>query len=181
MHYPDEEDFSAGEDLYCDLPEIKNHPINNRQNHPNSSGDSSTVAEHYNARPNLLPKDRVRSPIIHLREFNNWIKSVLIREFVSQRNLKVLDLACGKGGDLYKWDKASVAHVTGIGRVEYFFKMAVFKHFFIVDIAQVSVDHAKERYRHMRNASFKAEFLAYDAFNVLIYNNPIAQSFHFCL
>lgn len=108
-----EDDFSAGEDLYCDLPEIKHHLINKRAENNN---DSSTVAEHYNARPNLLPQDRLRSPIIHLRGFNNWIKSVLIREFVSQRNLKVLDLACGKGGDLYKWDKASVAHVTGIGK-----------------------------------------------------------------
>ena len=107
------DEFSAGEDFYCDLPEIKHHPI--YKNNPPVVDDSNAVAEHYNARPNLLPKDRVRSPIIHLREFNNWIKSVLIREFVSQRNLKVLDLACGKGGDLYKWDKASVAHVTGIG------------------------------------------------------------------
>lgn len=38
----------------------------------------------------------------------------------------------------------------------------------LLDIAQVSVDHAKERYRNMRGASFEAKFLAYDAFHVNI-------------
>lgn len=35
-----------------------------------------------------------------------------------------------------------------------------------LDIAQVSVDHAKERYSGMRGASFDAKFICYDAFNV---------------
>lgn len=101
-----------GEDLYCDLPEVRHHPI-----YKSIDKDvSSSVADHYNARPNVQPEVRGRSDIIHLRDFNNWTKSVLIREFVSQRNLKVLDLACGKGGDLFKWDKARVSHVTGVGK-----------------------------------------------------------------
>ena len=112
-----EDDDDIGEDLYCDLPIVRNHPFYNNQpqTHPSSQNDSLSVAEHYNSRPNVQPDIRGRSAIIHLRDFNNWTKSVLIREFVSQRNLKVLDLACGKGGDLYKWDKASVSHVTGVG------------------------------------------------------------------
>lgn len=109
-----------GEDLFCDLPEVRHHPFYNRDNNSeenNIPADvSKSVADHYNARPNVNPNLRARSSIIHLRDFNNWTKSVLIREFVSQRNLKVLDLACGKGGDLYKWDKASVSHVTGVGK-----------------------------------------------------------------
>lgn len=40
-----------------------------------------------------------------------------------------------------------------------------------LDIAQVSVDHAKERYQNMRGASFEAKFLAYDAFHVKIRKN----------
>lgn len=105
-------DDEFGEDLYCDLPEVRNHPFYSR----NNQNESQSVADHYNSRPNLQPTERGRSAIIHLRDFNNWTKSVLIREFVSQRNLKVLDLACGKGGDLFKWDKASVSHVTGVGK-----------------------------------------------------------------
>lgn len=78
--------------------------------------DPSSVASHYNARPNVDPTTRTRSEIIHLRSFHNWVKSVLIREFVSQRNLRVLDIACGKGGDLFKWDKADVSVLTGVGK-----------------------------------------------------------------
>lgn len=118
----DEDDI--GDDLYCDLPQVRNHPFhlrnaNNASNNDQNSSiidESQSVADHYNARPNVNPNQRARSCIIHLRDFNNWTKSVLIREFVSQRNLKVLDLACGKGGDLFKWDKASVSHVTGVGK-----------------------------------------------------------------
>lgn len=106
-----------GDDLYCDIPEVRNHPFHQRNNPTDSSkNESQSVADHYNSRPNVNPNQRARSSIIHLRDFNNWTKSVLIREFVSQRNLKVLDLACGKGGDLFKWDKASVSHVTGVGK-----------------------------------------------------------------
>lgn len=118
-----------GEDLYCDIPVLRHHPFYNTTSNQNQQPDQSTsssssstfnesqsVAEHYNARPNVQPQARGRSEIIHLRDFNNWTKSVLIREFVSQRKLSVLDLACGKGGDLFKWDKASVQHVTGIGK-----------------------------------------------------------------
>jgi hypothetical protein len=104
-----------GDDLYCDIPEVRHHPYNAANNSGKEEEDSKSVADHYNARPNVNTNLRARSSIIHLRDFNNWTKSVLIREFVSQRNLKVLDLACGKGGDLYKWDKASVSHVTGVG------------------------------------------------------------------
>ena len=117
-----EDDY--GEDLFCDIPEVRHHPFYNgvsqSDNPPQTisltSSESQSVADHYNSRPNLQPSERHRSSIIHLRDFNNWTKSVLIREFVSQGNLKVLDLACGKGGDLFKWDKASVTHVTGVGK-----------------------------------------------------------------
>lgn len=110
----DSDDY--GEDLYCDLPEVRHHPIYQRKEEGGGEkGERHTVASHYNSRPNVQPEQRGRSEIIHLRDFNNWTKSVLIREFVSQRYLKVLDLACGKGGDLFKWDKAKVSHITGVG------------------------------------------------------------------
>lgn len=122
MSSDDDDDY--GEDLYCDLPKVRHHPFYNRQESPSTSSNtensSKDVADHYNSRPNLQPSERVRSSIIHLRDFNNWVKSVLIREFVSQGNLKVLDLACGKGGDLFKWDKARVSHVTGVGKNRFF-------------------------------------------------------------
>jgi len=71
--------------------------------------------------------ERRDSPIIGLKNFNNWIKSVLIAKFSRQAfegapagengrsRGKVLDMGCGKGGDLQKWQKARVREYVGLG------------------------------------------------------------------
>jgi mRNA (guanine-N7-)-methyltransferase len=91
-------------------------------------------------RPNISREDRNDSPIIGLKNFNNWIKTVLINQYcvnpIERRSypqgpkrkgnklltnviggprLKVLDLGCGKGGDLNKWGKVGTAEYVGIG------------------------------------------------------------------
>ncbi|CAN0141695.1 unnamed protein product [Laminaria digitata] len=51
--------------------------------------------------------------IYHLKRFNNWVKATLISKASKDTaisGLRVLDLACGKGGDLGKW----AAHPDGI-------------------------------------------------------------------
>lgn len=107
---------------------------------------ASNVANHYNNRKNVGTQERQSSPIIHLKAFNNWIKSMLIQEFTRPRD-RVLEIACGKGGDLLKWDKAGIDSLLGL------------------DIAAVSIEHAMERYRSHRNGySFRAEFKALDCF-----------------
>ena len=68
---------------------------------------------------------RQDSPIIGLKSFNNWVKSVLITKFAHPafangrkgRGMRgrVLDMGCGKGGDLTKWAKANVAELVGLG------------------------------------------------------------------
>lgn len=60
------------------------------------------------------------SPIIGLKNFNNWTKSVLIAKFGRREGsddpkVKVLDLGCGKGGDLQKWAKAGTDEYIGLG------------------------------------------------------------------
>ena len=40
-------------------------------------------------------------PLAHLRPFNNWVKRSLIAEYCAPGSA-VLDLACGRGGDLFK-------------------------------------------------------------------------------
>ncbi|KAK9089585.1 hypothetical protein Scep_028667 [Stephania cephalantha] len=75
------------------------------------------VAEHYSSRTNQTLEEREASPIIHLKKLNNWIKSVLIRIY-ARRGDAVLDLACGKGGDLIKWDKAKIGYYVGIDIAE---------------------------------------------------------------
>ncbi|KAJ3196621.1 mRNA cap guanine-N7 methyltransferase [Irineochytrium annulatum] len=101
--------------------------------------------EHYNARPQVDVQKRKDSVILQLKNFNNWVKSVLIGKF-TRRGDVVLDFCCGKGGDLLKWSIAEI------------------KELFCVDIAEVSVQHAEQRYRDRRNR-FAAHFYAMDCFD----------------
>lgn len=104
---------------------------------------ASRVASHYNSRPQAGRINRQKSNVFHLRALNNWIKSQLISTH-TKRGDKVLDLCCGKGGDLLKWDNAKVSQVIGI------------------DIAAVSIEQAKDRYNNSKK--FMAEFHAGDVF-----------------
>ena len=54
------------------------------------------------------------SNVLHLRSLNNWIKSTLIRECAPQPCTSVLDLACGKLGDIFKWQAAGIKKYCGI-------------------------------------------------------------------
>ena len=48
---------------------------------------------------------RKASRIIFLRSFNNWVKASMINKYCRQlgRDLSILELCCGKGGDLDKY------------------------------------------------------------------------------
>ncbi|KAK9352998.1 mRNA capping enzyme-domain-containing protein [Lipomyces doorenjongii] len=107
----------------------------------------SVVRQHYNARPDQGVAQRQYSPIIKLKSFNNFIKSVLIKRFANRDDV-VLDMGCGKGGDLLKWDIAGIRGYIGI------------------DVAEVSINQARERYNNMRRRRFWAEFFAGDAFGM---------------
>ncbi|KAI0075824.1 hypothetical protein K474DRAFT_1357328 [Panus rudis PR-1116 ss-1] len=139
------------------------------------SRDVGLVVEHYNARPEVGVVQRNTSPIIGLKNFNNWVKSVLITQCahpVLQKSPnagpfpvqappgmrgnrggmniraagKVLDMGCGKGGDLTKWVKAQIREYVGI------------------DIAAVSIDQARDRYVSQRAPKFAAFFEAADCY-----------------
>lgn len=65
-------------------------------------------------------KSRKYSSIINLRTFHNWVKDRLIKESVEQikdgSNIKIalLDLATGRGGDIFKWYKNGIYDAVGI-------------------------------------------------------------------
>lgn len=113
------------------------------------------VAAHYNARPNQDRSQRDRSRIIGLRRFNNWVKASLIQMHVPPGS-GILDLACGKGGDLNKWNFVQPARWVG------------------VDIAEQSVRQAKERWEGER-MSFPAQFYAHDAFGEVLDFNSMKE------
>ncbi|KAG9318424.1 mRNA capping enzyme-domain-containing protein [Chiua virens] len=134
-----------------------------------SRRDVGKVISHYNMRPEVGVKQRMESPIIGLKYFNNWVKSVLITRFAhpalassaiwqpsgpGRGRGKVLDLGCGKGGDLTKWGKARVKEMV------------------CADIADISVNQARERWQTMANPRFDAVFAAVDC-----YTEPLSKAF----
>ncbi|AOA63435.1 Methyltransferase [Komagataella phaffii CBS 7435] len=118
--------------------------------HSQYSQTQDIVRSHYNARTHLARKeDRNKSPIIKLRQFNNIIKYMLILMF-SKPNMTVLDLGCGKGGDLYKWQLAKTSLYIGI------------------DLSDQSIIEAIHRYRRSRNVDFRVAFITGDAFETSV-------------
>jgi len=133
----------------------------------NQAGLAGAVADHYNQLQNQGMHQRRQSRIFYLRNFNNWVKSMLIGEFhrrlmddnVSEYRPTVLDMGCGKGGDLLKWRKADIGHLV------------------CVDIAETSVEQCRGRYNEMRERNqrdrhpqhmFTAEFIAADCTRVRV-------------
>lgn len=106
--------------------------------------DRFLVRNHYNQRPDQGHINRQQSPIIKLRSFNNWVKSMLIHQYARPGDI-ALDLGCGKGGDLLKWNRSKVAGFIGI------------------DIAEVSIQQAMERSKSSR-LGFWAKFIVGDPF-----------------
>jgi len=144
---------------------------------------------------------RQESPIIGLKNFNNWIKSVLFANFchpalasspitpssVTQRPRaglkkapitrgKVLDMGCGKGGDLNKWAKAHICEYVGLGKPlhrRYPIRQVTCQTCPSTDVASVSVDQARQRYESFRGPRFDATFAACDC-----YGAPISTALH---
>lgn len=66
-------------------------------------------------------ESRNDSKVISLRKFHNWIKSelisrlcILLTRMNENGNNSLLDIAVGRGGDLFKWQAAGITNVTGI-------------------------------------------------------------------
>lgn len=104
---------------------------------------NSIVRAHYNQRTQQAKQQgsRVNSPIYKLRNFNNAIKYILLGNWVKNHPeesdlFSLLDLCCGKGGDLNKCEFVGIDQYIGI------------------DIADLSVREAYERYSKQK-ARFK--------------------------
>ena len=159
------------------------------QEQSRAAAQVASVASHYNAVPQRGREWRsTDSAIKNLRSYNNWVKSTLIQKFSPSEEddaglndvgpgpqhgsprqhdgrpgLKVLDIGCGKGGDLQKWDKAPQRVELYVG----------------VDPAAVSIEQAEGRYSEMRRRSrrpvFHADFNVKDCYGEWLGEIPIIR------
>ncbi|MCJ1392896.1 mRNA cap guanine-N7 methyltransferase [Xylographa bjoerkii] len=140
-------------------------------------GVHDVVRQHYNAVPQRGRDWRqTGSRIKGLRNYNNWVKSTLIQKFSPNegfvhggrdqgKGLLVLDIGCGKGGDLGKWAKAPQGVELYVG----------------IDPAEVSIEQARNRYAEMRGRGgrnarvFQGEFYAKDGYGEWIGDIPLIR------
>lgn len=147
-------------------------------------GVQDAVTQHYN----LVPERgrdwrKTASRIKGLRSYNNWVKSCVINKFSRDElqgqhheSLKVLDIGCGKGGDLQKWQSAPQRVGLYVG----------------LDPADVSITQARERYVSMQKSAnerrhngrrakgvFHGEFIVRDCFGKSLEEVPIIREVGF--
>ncbi|KAI3402857.2 ABD1 [Candida oxycetoniae] len=152
-HKGDEQEMGINPYLHLD---IANPSVNHLQKESNyqtfqskifnkeSRDINSIVRQHYNQRTQQSRKQgkRTDSPIYKLRNFNNTIKYILLGNWVkyisegSPSMFSILDLCCGKGGDLNKCEFIEIDQYIGI------------------DISDLSVREAFQRYSRQK-AMFK--------------------------
>mmetsp|Transcript_20097 Transcript_20097/g.28295 ORF Transcript_20097/g.28295 Transcript_20097/m.28295 type:complete len:416 (-) Transcript_20097:39-1286(-) len=86
-------------------------------------GFDPNMKNHYNHHGKAVETlaQRRQGPTIQLKKFHNHVKQQLLFRFCSarknagsSRKLELLDLACGRGGDLYKWKKSGISRVRAI-------------------------------------------------------------------
>ncbi|KUJ12272.1 putative mRNA cap guanine-N7 methyltransferase [Mollisia scopiformis] len=169
-------------------------------------GIHDAVKQHYNTVPERGRDWRkTESRIKGLRSFNNWVKSTIIQKFspsedytpgaqerggmvfaegpTETKGLLVLDIGCGKGGDLGKWQQAPQPVELYVG----------------LDPADISIDQAKDRYRQMSSRGgggrgrggrggyngrpqprlFQGEFFVQDCFGDTIEKVPLVRDVGF--
>jgi mRNA (guanine-N7-)-methyltransferase len=88
-----------------EIKEIKDvyakHP-KDVKNGKESKEIKTVIVQHYEKQPVKQVRDFFLSPIVKLKQLNNWAKSKLISTYVRNGDT-VLDLAGGKGGDIPKY------------------------------------------------------------------------------
>jgi SAM-dependent methyltransferase len=95
---------------------------------------------------------RQQSYFFEMRRFHNNIKRDLIQRY-AKNAVNLLDLACGKGGDLQKWNDNNIKNVVGY------------------DINTESIDIANLRKQEFKNLKTKVSFNVLDLSNNIVTGN----------
>lgn len=106
------------------------------------------VKSHYErvsdpSRSPTTPHQRRKGYAYPLKNYHNRIKSMLLSCF-SHGVRHHLDLACGRGGDIQKWDRARIGHVCAL------------------DISKNEIHEARSRYASIRPYTTKCTFVQTD-------------------
>lgn len=115
-----------------------------------ASANATNVVKFYDSAARSVTANslahREQTRIYHLRNFNNWIKSIFINQYLEKLEQDprpcILDLCCGKGGDQLKWAQSSAKHVT------------------FVDISSASIETCRQRYDHLSRKHQRSLFTA---------------------
>ena len=91
------------------------------------------IQRHYNRASRETAEERSKSDHLALRRFHNALKTALLRRAMRHAPYvdSVLDVACGRGGDVSKWAALGARRYTGI------------------DIAEEALTTARQRYAHL--------------------------------
>ena len=90
---------------------------------------------------------RQQGPAIQLKNFHNDVKRELINCYARGAR-RLLDLACGRGGDLKKWADAGIKEVVG------------------VDLSPMEIQEAKRRYKELKGKMIEVDFRQSDDIGV---------------
>jgi mRNA (guanine-N7-)-methyltransferase len=108
--------------------------------------DQERIAAHYDdvvLNQHLYTEEK--DATTNLRRINNFIKTCILNKYVKKNDV-VLDLGCGKGGDLHKYQKLKIKKYVG------------------VDVSEKSIKEAKNRANKLK-INFVTQFCLADAYN----------------
>ena len=83
-----------------------------------TTGENIISSKDYYANTELL-QIRNQSPNIKLRKFHNFVKDQLLKNIIKlvkreNKEISLLEFACGKAQDLHKWRKYNIKNIVGI-------------------------------------------------------------------
>jgi mRNA (guanine-N7-)-methyltransferase len=101
--------------------------------------NSDYTKRHYDSTLFHSQRDRAQGVLYKLKKYHNAVKRELITTYAQNAD-SLLDVCCGRGGDLQKWKAARVKYVRGL------------------DLSPVEIKEAQRRYATLHSPYLTCEF-----------------------
>ena len=115
--------------------------------------DMSSIKDHYDAVGTTTQKARASGELFRLKKYHNSVKRSLIQKYATGCE-RLLDFACGRGGDLQKWHDCQVQFVKG------------------VDISPKEIQEARARYTKLKTTMI-CSFEVVDLLQNTFHQSPV--------